>query len=287
MRKAILSIICAASICSAIELKDVKLVAHQGEFLLEPPDTPMSVKKAYELGSKIVEFDVFDTDENQMVCFHGPNELKWHWGINKPPRKLTREDVKNSRYAHKAFKQRYPNQTIPTLEEILAVVPKDGMILLDSRPQDPKRFAKLFDSALLKAGLKRSQIIPTLSSLNELREISPEYTGAILFHCFNPKAQKNISAEELIAVAKRHKNAVHIKYIGVGQAGWGTDLFLKLVNDKDFFKKIKAAGFIPCAWTTDEPELVKILVKEYGVEFILTNRASWMRQQLGIQKDRK
>lgn len=286
MKKIILATICAASICSAVELKDVKLVAHQGEFFLEPPDTPMSVKKAYDLGSKIVEFDVFDTDENQMVCFHGPHELKSHWGFAKPPRKLTKEDVKNSRYAHKHFKQRYPNQTIPTLEQILAVVPKDGTILLDSRPQDRKRFAKLFDEALLKAGLKRSQIIPTTASLNELREISPEYTGAIWFHCFNPKAKKNISAEELIAIVKKNKNAKHIKYIGVGQAGWGAEKFLNLVGDKDFFKKIKAAGFIPCAWTSDDPTLIKKLAEEYDVELVLTNRASWIRQQLGIPKDR-
>lgn len=283
MKKTILSIICAASICSAADLTTVQLVAHQGEMLLEPPDTPMSVKKAYDLGSKIVEFDVFDTDENQMVCFHGPNELKWHWGINKPPHKLTKEDVKNSRYAHKAFRQRYPNQSIPTLEQILAVVPKDGIILLDSRPQDRKRFAKLFDSALLKAGLKRSQIIPTLTSLKELREISPEYTGAIYFHCFNRNSDKNITAEQLIANAKKHK---HVKYIGVGQAGWGANVFIKLVNDKDFFKKIKAAGYIPCAWTTDDPAFIKKLVEEYGVEFVLTNRAAWIRQQLGISKDR-
>lgn len=280
------TILMFACVLFAQEQKKVTIIAHQGEMKLEPPNTPQSVKRAFDTGSKYVEFDVAETESGELICVHWDNELKYQWGINKPLPKVTKEDIENSRHQWKHVLARYPDIKLPVLDEILAVVPKDGILIVDIK-RFTKDFPKKFDDAIMKAGLKRSNMYIPHAFIMEFRKISKQYKNAMYsIYLHKPSTEKNLTAEEIIEYVNNHPAKKYIKNIGIGQAGQGKEFFKRL-NDKDFFRKIKAAGYQAAAWTTDSLADAKCLIEEYDVDIIYSNIAEKMRSDLGLPKDRK
>ena len=278
----IFAVISAQTLFGAYE--NIQLHAHQGEFYLAPPNTWASVKKAFDLGSKYVEFDVGITDSGEMICVHWDYELSSQWGINKTFAAVTAEDIEKSRPSSSLpYASEYKDMRLNTLDQILAVVPKDGYLIVDVKRSNAV-FPKKFDEALQKAGLSRSNMIIPHGLINKFREISTEYDKATysIYFSSDPGTNPNQTAEFLIADAKRI--SPYIKIMSVGQAGEGT-LYLQKIG-KDFFKKLKAAGFLCAAWTTDSPALAKQLIDEYGVDIIYTNKAADMRKKLGKPRER-
>ncbi len=274
-------------VCFAKETPKVQIWAHQGESRLEIPNSPMAVKRAFELGSKYVEFDVSITNSGEMICVHGAHELKSHWGITKKLKDITREDIEKSKIKLKHFSKKYPNAKLPTLEQIFAVVPPDGILVVDVKRFN-EEFVKKFDTLLQKAGLKRSQIIIANRSVElakMFKKISPEYNKFRTSYFFGEKWKNNASAEEVIKHTTRGEKDIFYT-IGIGQAGLEKKYLKFLSQDKDYFRKIKSAGYVPCAWTTDNPELAKKLIHEYGVEIVFSNKASFLREKLGLPKER-
>jgi glycerophosphoryl diester phosphodiesterase len=74
------------------------------------------------------------------------------------------------------------------------------------------------------------------------------------------------TAEELIAQAK-----------AVGADG--LDLSHKGPLDREFVRKVRAAGLGLYVWTVDDPAIAKRMV-ELGVDGITTNKAAWLAGQL-------
>lgn len=272
----------ASAIFGAYE--NIQLHAHQGEFFLAPPNSWASVKKAFDLGSKYVEFDVGITNSGEMICVHWDGELNAHWGITKTFADVTAEDIKNSKLSPSLpYASEYSDMKLNTLDQILAVTPKDGYLIVDVKRSD-SIFPKKFDEALQKAGLSRSNMIVPHWLINEFRKISTEYDKATysIYFSSDPGTNPNQTAEFLIADAKRI--SPYIKIISVGQAGEGS-LYLKKIG-RDFVKKIKNAGFMFAAWTTDSPALAKKLIDEYEADIIYTNKAADMREKLGKPRER-
>ncbi len=286
--KNILKYILITGICSFSYIAEaVSLHAHQGEFFLAPPNSAEAVRLAFEKGSRYVEFDVFITDSNELYCVHGDPEVKHQWNIDKPATALTRQDIENSRFRKNWYGNDFSHMRLSTLDEVLAVVPTNGFIVADIRlPNKKECFFKKFDEAIVKAGLRRSNVIIPVQFIKKFREVSKEYNKATFTLYLNkPSPEKNLSAEEIIARVKKHKEGKFVKMISIGQAGQGEE-YLKRINDKDFFRKIKAAGYKAAAWTTDDSKFAKKLIDEYGVDIIYTNRAEAMRKDLNIPRER-
>ena len=266
----------------------VSLHAHQGEFFYAPPNSAPAVKKAFDSGSKYVEFDVAITDSGEMICVHWDHELKHQWGINKPLAKVTRQDIDNARPTPDAHRNKpeFINMKLTELDDVLAVTPRDGYLIVDVKRAN-KDFYKKFDDAVIKAGLQRSHMYIPLFALEEFRKISREYNKAYLTrYLHKPSTEKNLSAEDMIEMANKHPLKKYIKIISIGQAGQGEEFFKRL-NDKDYFRKIKAAGYLASAWTTDDVKVARKLIEEYGVDILYTNRAESMRKDLGLLPERR
>ena len=275
----------------ATPVEKVEFRAHQGERFLAPQSSATAVKKAFELGSDCVEFDVSMTDDGSFVCVHDRGALKAYWGIDKPINKITKQDIEASSLlpkARKGFFRDCPDMKISTLDDVLAVTPKDCRLIVDIKRFTPT-FAKEFDKAVLRHGLKRSNMILT-RHFDAFRKISPEYAQVIEINTsvigFPNKPPKIMPAEHYIEIAKKHKYAKHIKFISLGQAHFG-EHFLEQLPSKDFFKKIKAAGYKSVAWSSDNPEFIKKLAEEYDVDVIYTNKASFVRKYFNITPPRK
>lgn len=265
-------------------------LAHQGECYIEPPNTAPSIKTAFDWGSKFVEFDVAISDYGVLICSHDSGELKRYWGIDVPLEKVTMEDVAKTKLSKDVVgAERYPNLKVSTIEDIFAVTPKDGFLFVDIKRFN-KDFAKKFDEALKKAGLKRSHMIIPLFAIEEFRKISKEYDKAVLtVFTGMPDLQRTFTIEEIFETINKYegRGKEFLKIVGIGHVGFGEKTFLKKIKgDKDFFKKIKAAGYIPMAWTTHSEGFSKKLFETYGVEIICTNKAAHMRKELGLPRER-
>ncbi len=268
--------------------RKVSLHAHQGEFYYAPPNSAPAVKKAFDSGSKYVEFDVAITDSGEMICVHWDHELKHQWGINKPLAKITRQDIDNARPTPAAHRNKpeFMDMKLTELDDVLAVTPRDGYLIVDIK-RGGKDFDKKFDAAVMKAGLQRSHMYLPLFALEGFRKISKEYNKAYLTrYLHKPSPEKNLSAEDMIEMANKHPLKKYIKIISIGQAGHGEEFFKRL-NDKDYFRKIRAAGYLASAWTTDDVKVAKKLIEEYEVDILYTNRAESMRKDLGLKPERR
>jgi glycerophosphoryl diester phosphodiesterase len=61
----------------------------------------------------------------------------------------------------------------------------------------------------------------------------------------------------------------------------GLDLNSNFPIDKEFVKKVHDAGLKLYTWTVDDPAVAKAEM-DAGVDGITTNRAGWLREQLGL-----
>ena len=291
-RLSLISILAVATtIGYAIPVEQVEFRAHQGERFLAPQSSAEAVKKAFELGSDCVEFDVAMTNDGSFICLHDRGALKFYWGIDKPIAEVTKQDIENAVLtpkARKTFLEDYPNMKPTTLDDVLAVTPKDARLIVDIKRYTPT-FAKEFDKAVVRHGLNRKNMILT-RNFDDFRKISPEYAQQIEMNTtvigFPNKPPKVHPVEVYIGWAKKHKYAANIKFISIGQAHFG-EHFLEQLPSKDFFKKIKAAGYKSVAWSSDDPEMIKKLAEEYDVDVIYTNKASFMREYFKIKPPRK
>lgn len=263
--------------------------AHQGECTIEPPNTAAAVKTAFELGSKYVEIDLFMTKSGELVCIHCNNQLKSMWETGgKKVEELTKEDILKTRLK-KGYKYaaKYPDMHISTLDDVFKVTPKNGYLIIDARGFRPG-YAEKFDEAIARAGLERSKMILPIYAMDSFRKLSKEYNKGVIFIWLSKKPpEKNLTAEQVLAGQKKGKNFKFLKWLGIGQAGFGAKDYCARLNDKDYFRKFRAEGIAPCAWTTDDPEIAKVLIDEYDVEVIATNKPAEMRKALGYPKELK
>ncbi len=267
----------------------VSIHAHQGEWTNEPANSWVAVKKAFDTGSKYVEFDLCFTKSGEFICVHCDNSLKGQWHINnKKIADVTKEDIEQSRPKQKKYAERYPNMRISTLDDILRITPKDGCLIVDVRGFR-KGYAEKFDEAVVRAGLKRENMYIPAGLIHHFRAISKEYVNAYYtIFLSKPSTEKNLTAEEIIKNAKNHKNKEFIRIISIGQAGYNlAGDYLKRINDKDYFRKFKKAGYLASAWTSNDPKMVKTLIEEYDIDIVYSDRADFIRKTLNIPAERK
>ena len=116
----------AVAVCSATggEL-EMRNIAHRGMWDANvPQNTVEAIKLAYDSGATWVETDFHHTKAGQMVCIHAEGELKKYTGCTKKIVDLTPEDVAALNLG-KADAKKY---RIPLLDQVLAVVPKNGVL---------------------------------------------------------------------------------------------------------------------------------------------------------------
>ena len=167
---------CAAE---APKASGIECVAHRGYWNADiPENTVEAIKRAYDCGADWVETDFNLMPDGKVLCFHDP---KTRDRTMKPP-------------FH-----------VPTLEEVLAVVPKDRHIQCEIKTYGEEYAAK-FDAAVKAAGLTPDNIIVSCFKhgvLKDFKSKMPQYrtlwlVGGSRFK--NPK--RDAVVDELIAQAK-------------------------------------------------------------------------------------
>lgn len=258
--------------------RKMEFIAHRGESYEAPENTLVSFNLAFERGADAVELDLHLTADHKLITSHDPDTFRVTGGKNNGGQKLIiaqtsaseleRLDVGRWKSAN------YIGQRMPMVDDVLATLPKDTKQRLFIEVKvGPDAAAPLID-AIKKAGNSpdRTAIISfKLDSCAEIKKRMPELK---VYYLSDFKENKKTGAQpptidELIKSAKDANLD-------------GLDLAYKGPLDKASIKKIHDAGLKCYIWTLDDPEIARQMIKA-GVDGITTNRAQWLRQQLGIK----
>ncbi len=151
-------------------------IAHRGMWDETVPQNSLeAIRRAYESGATWVETDFHHTKAGQMVCMHAERELKALTGCPKKVVDLTPGDIAtldlgSGAKLGKTFR-------IPLLDQVLAVVPKHGVLQAEIKGYAPQ-YANLFDEAVRTAGLTESNIVVSsfhYDALKDFKARCPKY----------------------------------------------------------------------------------------------------------------
>ena len=161
------------------EVIPIRAVAHRGlwdDRVAE--NTVEAIRRAYAAGAECVETDFHEEADGRMMCYHDLGRVAW-------------------------VKARYSDYRMPTLEEVLAVVPKDREIQAEIKTYGPG-YAEKFVKAVRAAGLSATNV--TVSSFNyaalkDFKARHPEFPALWLVDL----KQQTVPCAKLIADAKAAK----------------------------------------------------------------------------------
>ena len=156
-------------------------IAHRGMWDPQmPQNTVEAIRRAYDAGATWVETDFYHTKAGQMVCIHGPRELKMYTGCDKKIADLTPDDVATLNLGAAASLPHV--YRIPLLDQVLAVVPRHAVLQAEIKGYSPQ-YADIFDAAVKAAGLTERNIVVSsfdFSALKDFKARYPQYRTAWL-----------------------------------------------------------------------------------------------------------
>jgi glycerophosphoryl diester phosphodiesterase len=261
-------IVCAMTSLLTGPISAVEIIAHRGASFDAPENTVAAMRLGYEQAADAGELDIYLTKDRRIVVLHDGDTARVSSVTNKPAETVLEDLRRLPAGQWGKWKGSQFAETIPSLEEMLAVVPRGKRIFIE-----------------VKCG---AEILPELarvlhaSGLNnrQLAIIGFDYETMLLAKAQLPRLQvfwlvgvgkhkKYPPVEELIAKAKK--------------AGFdGLNLEQGFPIDSAFVKQVRGAGLKLYTWTVDDPVVARRLA-EAGVDGITTNRPKWLREQLSAQ----
>lgn len=242
-----------------------EIIAHRGASFDAPENTMASFRLAWVQNADAIECDVLLSRDGKIVVLHD-TDTKRLAGVQKTVTDQTLDELQSldvGKWKGKAHR----GERIPTLEEVLAIVPADKRVLIEVKC-GPEIVPEL-DRVLRASKLHPAQTpiisfsAQVIAAVKTARPDLPAYFLA----CLRPREQKTATAEELIQQARQI------------QAD-GLDLSAADALNADFASKVKAAGLKTYVWTVNDLALARRMV-EIGVDGITTDRPAWLREQLG------
>lgn len=259
----------AASCNGAPAVGSLTLVAHRGASHIAPENTIAAFQQAWKERADAIEGDFYLSADGVVVCHHDASTKKTA-GVDRRVGEQTLAELQLLDVG--SWKgDRWADERIPTLEQVLATVPTSKTLLIElkgdaqmlpavARVVETSSLAAeqltviAFDPDVIAASKQRLPAIKALwlSGFEEEEEGSGVWTPGV---------------EELIATAQR---------VGAD----GVDLNANLaVLDEPFVASLRAAGLEFHAWTVNDPAVARRLI-ELGVDSITTDRPGGLRTAL-------
>ena len=256
-RPMMLAAVLACGSCAGLEMQNI---AHRGMWDKDvPQNTVEAIRRAYDSGATWVETDFHHTRAGQMVCMHAEAELKSYTGCWKKVKDLTPEDLATLNLgARDGLPKTY---RIPLLEQVLAVVPKHGVLQAEIKGYTPQ-YADIFDKAVKAAGLTEKNIVVSSFQYESLKDFKARYPKyrAVWLTGFSRK--KPFDVQEYIAKCKAANIEVFCPGCGstkgmmtpadadaVRAAGLEFRMYgVNSLADLEQAKKLGAAGFTCNHW---------------------------------------
>ena len=237
---------------------DLKMqnIAHRGMWDKEvPQNTVEAIKRAYDSGATWVETDFHHTKADQMVCMHADGELKSYTGCTKKVKDLTPEDIATLNLGKRDNLPKV--YRIPLLDQVLAVVPKHGVLQAEIKGYSPQ-YADIFDKAVKAHGLTEKNIVVSsfhYEALKDFKARYPKYRTVWLTSVSTKKSKKPFVVQDYIAKCKAANIEVFCPGCGSTKGvmtpadadavrAAGLEFRMFGVNSLDDLKQAKALGVV-------------------------------------------
>lgn len=245
-----------------------EIVAHRGASHDAPENTLASFRLAWEQGADAIEGDFYLTGDRRIVCLHDRNTSR-NSGTELDVEQSTLAELKQLDVGSWKAGQ-FAGERIPTLAEVLALVPEGKCILLDikSGPEIVPVLKRELEKADLKAG-QTKVIAFDAEVISETRRLIPDIEAFWLtgFRQDEASGEWRPEIREILATLTRIQ-AHGLDCRAVPQ-----------VVDKSFVAAIRQAGFQLHVWTINDAELAQQFA-QLGADSITTDRPAYLRNAL-------
>jgi glycerophosphoryl diester phosphodiesterase len=246
------------------------IVAHRGASFDAPENTRAAFLLAWQQGADAIEGDFYPTTDRRLVCIHDATTKR------TADRNLV---VTNSTLAALraldvgSWKDpRWAGEKIPTLEEVLALVPAGKKIFIELK--GGRNSVLPLKEALDKSALTADQTVVIAFDAQVIAAVKKQIPAikAYWLTAFkrqdpkDPKSEWKPARAEILATLKRI------------QAD-GLDCEAHEQADEQLAAALRQAGLPLHVWTVDKPEVAVKFVK-LGAASITTNRPQYLRDQL-------
>jgi glycerophosphoryl diester phosphodiesterase len=247
----------------------VEIIAHRGASFDAPENTLASIRLAWQQQADAVEIDIHLSKDGKIVVFHDHNTRKTT-DVNRKVANQTLAELRGLD-AGSWKGQEWQGEKIPTLDEVLALVPPGKRLFIEIKPrlkQSPDVV-----KALSRADYDPRQIIFIGFSLPTMLTVKRAFPRIEV--CWINALRRNWRTGRLPTAENLVKK---VKSAGLD----GLDLNARSPITLEFVKKIHAAGLKLYVWTVDSPIAAKKLIRA-GVDGITTNRPGWLRERLAAK----
>jgi glycerophosphoryl diester phosphodiesterase len=253
-------------------LREPLIIAHRGASFDAPENTLAAFRLAWEQGADGIEGDFQLTSDGRIVCFHDPDTQRVsgekHMVAETPLEMLRRLDVG-------AWKdEKFRGERMPTIEEVLAIVPAGKMAFLELKAGGVAIVPPLL-KAIAASGLADEQIVVISFDADAIAECERRKpalrTQWLTRYEQHEDGQWRPTDETIVSMMKRS-----------GADAFGSMARPEAMNEA-LVHKLSAQNVREFGvWTVDDPELARFYIK-VGAWSLTTNRPAWLREQLKLQ----
>ena len=257
------------------------IIAHRGASKEAPENTVAAAKLGFEKGADAVEVDVWLSKDGHPVVIHD-STTKRTTGVDKKVKDMELSELQ-ALDAGSWFDEKFANERIPTLDQILEARSSEGVIVIEIKDKDPALIPAIAVSLERTASTpdQTALIAFDFDTLKAAKERLPDYR-AYWLHGYKKKAgtDGNPAIDELITKTK--------------DAGFeGLNLHYDWPIDEAFVEKIHEAALELYIWTVNNRLEIRNLM-EAGVDGITTDRPdvaviveTEMNAQAEIQREKE
>ncbi len=246
------------------------IVAHRGASHFAPENTLAAFRRAWEEGADVIEGDFYLTADGHIVCIHDRTTKKTA-GVELDVAKSTLAELRQLDVG-RWKDERFAGERIPTIEEVLAIVPPNKSILIE-----------------VKCG---PEIVPKLKEALEAAQLKPQQTKVIAFDERVVASTKRLIPEIKAYWLVRYKEqpnggfeptAADVMRTLARVRADGLDTHAnEQVVDADFVKMLRMAGLEFHTWTVNDPSVAEHF-RMLGVDSITTDRPGFLREKLMLE----
>jgi glycerophosphoryl diester phosphodiesterase len=250
----------------------MQIIAHRGASYDAPENTLAAARLAWVQGADALEVDVHLTGDDRLAVIHD-SDTRRTAGVEGAVAKLTLSDLQ-VREVGRWKDVRFAGETIPALDDILAITPAGKRVFVEikSGPESVVALQRCITDRRQNPGVLAHQIAIISFDL----AVATAAKRALPVHevCWIADAGADAPRSTLGEIA-RDARAAGLDGIDVA-SGW----FL----DAKTVQQIQSGGFKLYVWTVDDAPLARRLLAA-GVDGLTTNRPGWLRAQLAISED--
>lgn len=246
------------------------IVAHRGASYDAPENTLAAFRLAWAQGADAIEGDFHLTQDGRIACIHDADTKRVtgnaaSWNVTETAwERLRTLDV--GRWKGEAFS----GEKIPSLAEVLAVVPPDKKFYLEIKggPEWVQPIARV-----LSAGpLKPDQIVIIAFNAETVAQVRKRLPEIKTYWLVGYKQDEKTSEwkptlDEILPTLDR-----------IRAHGLSTQANAEVV-DEAFVQRLRSAGYEFHVWTIDDPDSARRF-RDLGADSITTNRPAFLREAL-------